>query len=283
MDNVTPPRPRPTPATPTAATSTTASPAAAASAAPSPGASAPGFGRLRARQLRRLRPGFPGFGPGGHRGGRGRARTGDVRLAILSLLADASVERLRPDQGDRRAHRRRLEAEPRLGLPHAAAARRRRADHVAGDEAAKGEYSLTDAGRTYVPSTPTPSTPPGPPRPGEAVGRVPREHRQALRRRPAVPLRRDRRAARGGHRQARRDAARALRDPRRLTVRPVGSPTSAATRGDATTPGRRGAGTTCTAPPRRRPTPGGPVGTPLSHGASPPASATIGADERGGA
>ncbi|GAA4678011.1 PadR family transcriptional regulator [Frondihabitans cladoniiphilus] len=38
-------------------------------------------------------PGFPGFGgPAGFgpgRGGRGRARKGDVRLAILSLLADA--------------------------------------------------------------------------------------------------------------------------------------------------------------------------------------------------
>jgi DNA-binding PadR family transcriptional regulator len=43
-----------------------------------PGFGGPGFG-----------PGGPGFGPGGPRGRGGRARKGDVRSAILSLLAEA--------------------------------------------------------------------------------------------------------------------------------------------------------------------------------------------------
>ncbi|MBF4579138.1 PadR family transcriptional regulator [Frigoribacterium sp. VKM Ac-2530] len=94
-------------------------------------------------------PGFPGFGPGGHRGGRGRARKGDVRLAVLSLLADAPsngyglikaiAERTdgvwKPSPGSVYPTLQQLVDEELI---------------VAGDEAAKGEYSLTEAGRTYV-------------------------------------------------------------------------------------------------------------------------------------
>ena len=101
----------------------------------------PGFG-----------PGGPGFGPGGFgpgRGGRGRARRGDVRLAILSLLADAPsngyglikaiAERTdgtwKPSPGSVYPTLQQLVDEELI---------------VAGDEAAKGEYSLTEDGRTYV-------------------------------------------------------------------------------------------------------------------------------------
>jgi len=93
--------------------------------------------------------GFPGFGPGGHRGGRGRARKGDVRLAVLSLLADAPsngyglikaiAERTdgvwKPSPGSVYPTLQQLVDEELI---------------VAGDEAAKGEYSLTEAGRAYV-------------------------------------------------------------------------------------------------------------------------------------
>jgi DNA-binding PadR family transcriptional regulator len=93
--------------------------------------------------------GFPGFGPGGHRGGRGRARKGDVRLAVLSLLADAPsngyglikaiAERTdgvwKPSPGSVYPTLQQLVDEELI---------------VAGDEGAKGEYSLTEAGRAYV-------------------------------------------------------------------------------------------------------------------------------------
>jgi DNA-binding PadR family transcriptional regulator len=106
-----------------------------------PGFGFPGFGG----------PGFPG--PGGpHRGGRGRARRGDVRLAILSLLADAPsngyglikaiAERTdgvwKPSPGSVYPTLQQLVDEGFI------------ADGVETATDAKGEYSLTEAGRAYV-------------------------------------------------------------------------------------------------------------------------------------
>ena len=74
-------------------------------------------------------PGFGGHGFGGPpwaRGMRGpKARRGDVRAAILSVLSDAAAQRLPGDPGDRRADQRGLEAQSRFDLPDPAAARGR--------------------------------------------------------------------------------------------------------------------------------------------------------------
>lgn len=74
-------------------------------------------------------PGGPGpWGRGGRGGGpRGRARRGDVRASILALLKDRPmhgyemIQEIAERSGD-------VEAEPRLGLPDAAAARGRGLD-----------------------------------------------------------------------------------------------------------------------------------------------------------
>jgi DNA-binding PadR family transcriptional regulator len=112
-----------------------------------PGEGGPGFPGF---------PGFPGmggfgpgFGPGRGRGGRGRARRGDVRLAILSLLADApsngyglitgiaakSEGAWRPSPGSVYPTLQQLVDEDLI---------------VADDSSAKSVYSLTDAGRAHV-------------------------------------------------------------------------------------------------------------------------------------
>jgi len=113
-----------------------------------PGPGFPGFGPGGAGF-----PGFPGFGPGGpHRGGRGRARRGDVRLAILSLLSDAPsngyglikaiAERTdgvwKPSPGSVYPTLQQLVDEGFI------------VDGVETATDAKGEYSLTEAGRAYV-------------------------------------------------------------------------------------------------------------------------------------
>ena len=60
------------------------------------------------------------------RGPRGpKVRRGDVRAAILDVLAVRADERLPDHPADRRAQRRGVEAEPRLGLPDRPAARGR--------------------------------------------------------------------------------------------------------------------------------------------------------------
>ena len=83
-------------------------------AAVGPGPDRPGAERRPAR----LRPARSGSaGP--------KVRRGDVRAAILDVLAVGADERLPDHPADRRAQRRRLEAEPRLGLPDRAAARGR--------------------------------------------------------------------------------------------------------------------------------------------------------------
>lgn len=112
-----------------------------------PGEGGPGFPGF---------PGFPGmggfgpgFGPGRGRGGRGRARRGDVRLAILSLLADepsngyglitgiaAKTEGAwRPSPGSVYPTLQQLVDEDLI---------------VADDSGSKSVYSLTDAGRAHV-------------------------------------------------------------------------------------------------------------------------------------
>jgi DNA-binding PadR family transcriptional regulator len=95
-------------------------------------------------------PGFgPGFGPGRGRGGRGRARRGDVRLAILSLLAEApsngyglitgiaakSEGAWRPSPGSVYPTLQQLVDEDLI---------------VADETGSKSVYSLTDAGRAHV-------------------------------------------------------------------------------------------------------------------------------------
>jgi DNA-binding PadR family transcriptional regulator len=95
-------------------------------------------------------PGFgPGFGPGRGRGGRGRARRGDVRLAILSLLAEApsngyglitgiaakSEGAWRPSPGSVYPTLQQLVDEDLI---------------VADESGSKSVYSLTDAGRAHV-------------------------------------------------------------------------------------------------------------------------------------
>ena len=65
--------------------------------------------------------------------GRGRkARRGDIRTAALLLLRRGAAQRLPDHAGGRGAQRGRLAAEPRLGLPGAAAARGRGPDPLAG-------------------------------------------------------------------------------------------------------------------------------------------------------
>jgi DNA-binding PadR family transcriptional regulator len=96
-----------------------------------------------------FRPGFgPGFGPGGPRG-RGRARRGDVRLVLLSLLgeepsngyglirsiAERTEGRWRPSPGSVYPTLQQLVDE---GLV------------VVGGDGRGSEFSLTDEGRTYV-------------------------------------------------------------------------------------------------------------------------------------
>ena len=109
---------------------------------PGPGAFGPG-----------MFPGFGpgGFGPGGHRGGRGRARRGDVRLAILSLLADASSN----GYGLIKAIAERTDGawKPSPGSVYPTLQQLVDEELITteGDATgAKGEYSLTDAGRAYV-------------------------------------------------------------------------------------------------------------------------------------
>ncbi|MDQ0745439.1 hypothetical protein QFZ62_002747 [Clavibacter sp. B3I6] len=163
-------------------------------------------------------PGFGGgFGPGRGRGGRGRARRGDVRLAILSLLAEApsngyglitgiaakSEGAWRPSPGSvyptlqhagrRGPHRRRRDRREERLLPHGRGPRpRRRAP--GGDRRGLGRDHRQVRGR----------------------GRVPDESHEAHGRGEAPHARRDRRPAPGRGGEARRDAARAVRDPRRL-------------------------------------------------------------------
>ena len=82
----------------------------------------------------RLGHGGPGggFGPGHGRGRGGRGRRPNVRAAVLALLAERPDARVRDDHRAGDPHRRRLAAQPRLGLPHPAAAGGRGADRQRG-------------------------------------------------------------------------------------------------------------------------------------------------------
>ena len=69
-----------------------------------------------------------GFGPGPRgrgRGGRGRGKRGDVRAAILTLLAERPMHGYEMIQEIAERSQRPVAAQPRLGLPDAAAAGRR--------------------------------------------------------------------------------------------------------------------------------------------------------------
>ena len=80
-----------------------------------------GFGRHRRHGF----GGEPGFAGPGFRWGR-KAGRGDVRAAILALLAEEPMPRLPDHDRDQRAERRGLASEPRVGLPDSAIARGRR-------------------------------------------------------------------------------------------------------------------------------------------------------------
>ena len=66
-----------------------------------------------------------------------RMGRGDVRAAVLALLAEQPMHGYQIIQRDRGAQRRHVEAEPRLGLSDAAAARRRGPDQRRGVERAQ--------------------------------------------------------------------------------------------------------------------------------------------------
>ncbi|WP_423919251.1 PadR family transcriptional regulator [Frigoribacterium sp. 2-23] len=94
-------------------------------------------------------PGGPGFGFGPGRGGRGRARKGDVRLAILSLLADA------PSNGygliKSIAERTDGAWKPSPGSVYPTLQQLVDEDLVSSDDTgAKTVFALTEAGRAFV-------------------------------------------------------------------------------------------------------------------------------------
>jgi DNA-binding PadR family transcriptional regulator len=101
-------------------------------------------------------PGFPGmggfgpgFGPGRGRGGRGRARRGDVRLAILSLLADAPSNGYGLITGI--AAKTEGAWRPSPGSVYPTLQQLVDEDLIVADETgAKSVYSLTDQGRAHV-------------------------------------------------------------------------------------------------------------------------------------
>ena len=145
------------------------------------GASTAAHGRGRGRRGRVGRLGGPGrpghagpppwvaglFGLGQGEQRRGpRVRRGDVRSAILDVLRSAAEtrragQRLPGHPADRRAQRRRLAAQPRLGLPdHPAAPGRGAASRPTTSAAARPCASPTRA-RPTSPSTPTSSPPSG--------------------------------------------------------------------------------------------------------------------------
>ena len=105
-------------------------------------------GRHRRRGAATSAPGRlrPACGPRRHPRGDPRAarRAADARL---------------PDHpGARRADRRRVAAEPRLGLSHAAAARGRGPCRETASDSGKRVYELTDAGREQAAAAPAPWT-----------------------------------------------------------------------------------------------------------------------------
>ncbi|WP_210479919.1 PadR family transcriptional regulator [Naasia sp. SYSU D00948] len=95
-------------------------------------------------------PGFgSGFGPGFGPRGRGRARRGDVRLVLLSLLAE------RPSNGYGliRSIHERTEGRWRPSPGSVYPTLQQLVDEglvVSGTDVRGGEYTLTDAGRDYV-------------------------------------------------------------------------------------------------------------------------------------
>ncbi len=98
-------------------------------------------------------PGFgPGFGPGtrGRHGGRGRARRGDVRSAILALLAEAPSN----GYGLIRTIGERTEGawrpSPGSVYPTLAQLVDEGLVEAVDGEGARSEYRLTDAGRAHV-------------------------------------------------------------------------------------------------------------------------------------
>ena len=96
----------------------------------------------------------------GGRAGRGRkARRGDIRTAALAAACRGAAQRLPDHAGGRGAQRRRVAAEPRLGLPRARAARGRGPDPLRGDRRAQGlraDRRGTEARRGTRPGAPAP-------------------------------------------------------------------------------------------------------------------------------
>ena len=94
--------------------------------------------------------GGPGVGPefGGRRGPR--ARRGDVRAAILDVLAGDEMNGYQLIQQISERTRRRVEAEPGLGLPDRPAARGRGPRRGPTTCDGRRLLRLTDAGRAYV-------------------------------------------------------------------------------------------------------------------------------------
>nr|WP_245981841.1 PadR family transcriptional regulator [Frondihabitans australicus] len=95
-------------------------------------------------------PGFGGFGPGfGPRGGRGRARKGDVRLAILSLLNEAPAN----GYGLMKAIAERTDGswKPSPGSVYPTLAQLVDEDLIVeSGEGRQSTFDLTEAGRAYV-------------------------------------------------------------------------------------------------------------------------------------
>ena len=102
------------------------------------------------------RGGF-GFGArGGRRGGRGRGRRGDVRAAILKLLAERPMHGYEMIQEIAERSAEPVAPEPRLGLPDPAAARGRGSAGRTESEGSKKLFELTDEGRAAAEKIETP-------------------------------------------------------------------------------------------------------------------------------
>ena len=107
----------------------------------------------------RRRRGHRGFGPPGFErqffGGGRKAGRGDIRAAILALLAEEPMHGYQIIQELVGAHRRRMAPQPRLGLPDAPAARGRGAGPDAARATAGGCSSSPTTGREQAAALPS--------------------------------------------------------------------------------------------------------------------------------